>query len=74
MINGIGKTIFKDTSYYYGYYQDGKRHGDGLFFYKNRDRYSGKWSNGMKHGEGTYIIDSSNMKLKGIWVEGKFMQ
>ena len=72
--HGIGKTVFKDGSYYYGYYECDLKQGEGLFFYVNRDRYSGKWWQGMKHGEGTYIIDSSGMKLKGNWVEGKFME
>ena len=72
--HGIGKTIFPDQSYFFGSYTNDERHGEGLFFYKNRDRYSGFWKNGKKHGKGTYIIDSSNMKLKGNWSEGQFLK
>jgi radial spoke head protein 1 len=65
---------FKDKGYYFGYFKDGKRNGEGLFMHANKDRYSGLWKNGLKHGEGTFIIDATQVKLVGQWFEGRILK
>ena len=47
-----------------GEFQNGKRHGDGLFTYNNGDIYSGCWKNGFKHGRGTYIFTKQGGEMK----------
>lgn len=48
MKHGIGKMIYKekeppaDKGEYYGYWENGKRHGEGMLTYPNKDVYSGK--------------------------------
>ena len=61
---------FPDGSYYHGYFDQGKRCGNGLSFYANKDRFSGQWKDGKKHGKGTYIFDHNNSKFKGEWEHG----
>ena len=49
---------------YFGRFENGKRHGEGVFTYiKNKGVYSGSWKHGKKHGTGTYIFDSTKMKV-----------
>lgn len=49
---------------YYGRFENGKRHGEGVMTYKkNKDIYSGSWKYGKKNGKGTYIFDATKMKV-----------
>ncbi len=56
--------IFSAEGEYYGRFENGKRHGEGVFTYKKtKDIYSGSWKFGKKHGRGTYIFDATKMKV-----------
>jgi len=56
---------FSNEGEYFGRFENGKRHGEGVFTYKKtKDIYSGKWKFGKKHGIGTYIFDATKMKVK----------
>ena len=66
-------TYFKkgeEDGQYNGFWEHGRRHGEGVFQYKNGDVYSGWWKHGEKEGTGTYIFKSTGMKLFGEWVNG----
>ena len=49
--------------YFKGFYENGKRHGEGTFHYANGDSYSGWWKYGVKCGEGTYTYASTGMRV-----------
>ena len=40
---------------YDGWWVNGKREGQGIYFYANGDRYEGDWKNDCKHGKGIYV-------------------
>lgn len=49
---------------YFGRWENGKRHGEGIFTYKKtNDTYSGYWQYGKKHGYGTYIYVKTKIKV-----------
>ena len=53
---------------FYGRFENGKKHGEGVFTYKKtKDIYSGSWKYGKKHGKGTYIFDATKMKVNIIY-------
>ncbi len=54
---------------YQGYWENGYRHGEGVFSYSNGDVYSGWFRFGQKEGTGTYFSEASKMKLTGEWKE-----
>eukprot|EP00358_Blepharisma_japonicum_P002331 CAMPEP_0202949578 /NCGR_PEP_ID=MMETSP1395-20130829/16326_1 /ASSEMBLY_ACC=CAM_ASM_000871 /TAXON_ID=5961 /ORGANISM="Blepharisma japonicum, Strain Stock R1072" /LENGTH=138 /DNA_ID=CAMNT_0049652733 /DNA_START=216 /DNA_END=628 /DNA_ORIENTATION=+ len=60
--------------HYNGYFESGKRHGEGVFMYPNGDTYSGWWKDGLKEGKGTYIFKDTGMKVKGIWRAGSLTE
>ena len=63
--DGIGKMTYTVEGEYFGRFENGKRHGEGVFTYKkNKDIYSGQWKFGKKHGKGTYIFDATKTKVK----------
>ena len=73
MHHGIGKMIYNATSEekplvngeYFGRWENGKRHGEGIFTYrKTNDIYSGYWQYGKKHGNGTYIYEKTKIKVR----------
>ena len=41
---------------YNGFWENGMRHGEGVFRYVNGDIYSGWWKHGEKEGTGTYTF------------------
>ena len=51
-----------------GYWENGKRHGEGVFTYVNKDIYSGWWKFGKKEGTGTYVFFDTGMKVLHITV------
>lgn len=59
---------------YYGYWENGKKHGEGLFTYPNADTYSGWWKYGKREGKGTYTFVDTEMKLVGTWLNGDFVK
>lgn len=70
---------YKEKGEYYGQWENGRRHGEGVFTYPNRDVYSGWWAFGKKDGKGTYVFADTGMrvinyndpKLIGDWSENK---
>ena len=56
---------------YQGYWENGHRHGEGIFVYPNGDMYSGWWRFGEKEGTGTYTSKQSGMKMFGEWSAGQ---
>ena len=44
MKSGIGQQSYPGVGTYYGYWEEGKIHGEGVFTYKNKDVYSGNWA------------------------------
>ena len=79
--HGIGKMIYimkgpepkegekpeKRVGEYQGYWENGRRHGEGVFTYPNGDVYSGWWRFGEKEGTGTYTSKATGMKMFGEW-------
>lgn len=54
---------------YFGRFENGKRHGEGVFTYKKtKDIYSGSWKYGKKHGKGSYIFEATKMKVISILI------
>jgi len=68
--HGIGKMIYNGKGEYYGYWENGRRHGEGVFTYPNGDVYSGWWKFGEKEGTGNYVFKQTGMKLFGQWKAG----
>ena len=63
---------YAGTGEYHGYWENGKRHGEGVFTYsKTGDVYSGWWRFGEKEGHGTYVFKESGMKLVGTWAKSQ---
>lgn len=48
---------------YYGQWENGKKHGEGIYTYTNKDVYSGWWSFGKKNGHGTYVFAATNQRV-----------
>lgn len=62
--HGIGKMTYFIEGEYFGRFENGKRHGEGVFTYKKtKDIYSGSWKYGKKHGKGSYIFEATKMKV-----------
>jgi hypothetical protein len=59
---------------YQGYWENDRRHGEGVFVYKNGDVYSGWWRFGEKYGKGTFIAKDTNMKMVGDWENGEMVR
>ena len=49
-----------------GFYEHGRRHGEGTFHYENGDSYSGWWKYGVKCGQGTYNYAKTGMRVSAI--------
>ena len=67
---GIGRLDFNEKGKYFGNFQHGKRHGEGIFTYPNKDVYSGMWKYGKKSGQGVYVYNDTGIKLMGEWTDG----
>lgn len=66
-----GKPKEKLIGEYQGYWENGRRHGEGVFIYPNGDVYSGWWRFGEKEGTGTYKSKETGMKMFGEWKDGE---
>ena len=65
---------FDDKGEYFGRFENGKRHGEGVFKYKKTgNTYSGSWKYGKKHGKGEFIFNDTKMKIAGEWEDGKIV-
>ena len=72
--HGIGKMTFGVEGEYFGIFENGKRHGEGVFKYKKTNNvYSGSWKYGVKHGKGEFIFNATKMKIAGEWDNGKIV-
>ena len=70
--HGIGTMIYGAIGEYFGRFENGKRHGEGVFKYKKSGNvYSGSWKYGVKHGYGEFIFNDTKMKIAGNWENGK---
>ena len=58
---------------YHGYWENGRRHGEGMFTYTSGDVYSGWWKYGQKEGYGTYVFKETGMKMCGDWSKGQIL-
>jgi radial spoke head protein 1 len=65
--------VYAGVGVYYGYWDAGLRHGEGVMTYKNEDIYSGNWREGKKHGTGTYVFKETGMKFVGKWESGQIV-
>jgi len=63
---------YKEKGVYLGYWENGQRHGEGVFTYPNKDTYSGWWKYGKKEGPGTYTFSETGMKFVGTWTGSEF--
>ena len=52
--------------YSLGFFENGKRHGEGTFTYQNGDKYSGWWQYGVKAGQGTYSYAKDGMRVRNV--------
>ena len=66
--------IYKGKGEYHGYWENGRRHGEGVFTYPNGDAYSGWWRFGNKEGAGTYLFKETGMKMTGDWANGEICE
>ena len=67
VINGKGKFLYQDGSYYEGEFVNGKKCGYGVYKWDNDKYYEGKWKNDKQNG----IYHDKNKIIKGIWIGGK---
>ena len=63
MVPSLVKYIYFCTNLSIGFFENGRRHGEGTFTYENGDTYSGWWKYGVKCGQGTYIYKNSGMRV-----------
>jgi hypothetical protein len=66
-MNGWGKKVY-DYGYYEGFFQNGNRHGYGLFNWTESGDYIGFWANDKMHGYGCYL--GTGKDLIGQYVNG----
>jgi hypothetical protein len=52
-----------------GEWQNGDRHGQGVYTWANGDTYDGEWQNGDRHGQGVCIY-ADGRKYDGEWKNG----
>ena len=55
--------IMPKSDGFLGFYENGRRHGEGTFHYQNGDSYSGWWKYGQKSGKGTYTYANTGMRV-----------
>ena len=66
--------MYPKVGEYYGYWENGERHGEGVMTYTNKDVYSGNWANGKKDGQGTYIYFKTGEKYVGNFKNGQLVR
>lgn len=49
--------------YITGFFENGRRHGEGQMNYPNGDVYSGWWKYGQKEGKGAYVYAATGMRV-----------
>jgi len=69
--HGKGRAELPNGDIYDGEYENGKRHGKGVYkFKKSKARYDGAYADNKKHGEGTFYYPDGSI-YKGSWAEDK---
>ncbi len=67
MIDGFGKTKYKNGSMYEGYYRKNKKHGKGKYtFSDGHQYYNGEWKNNKRHGHGLRLYKSGDIYEGGF--------
>lgn len=77
MKHGMGRMEYKGKGRegeYQGYWENDRRHGEGIFTYASGDTYSGWWRFGQKEGKGTFTSKATGMKMVGDWVNGEMIK
>uniref|UniRef100_A0A7S1PIX9 Kinesin motor domain-containing protein n=1 Tax=Percolomonas cosmopolitus TaxID=63605 RepID=A0A7S1PIX9_9EUKA len=64
--NSSMKKASNYTRIYAGFWRDGKKHGEGIYYYKNGDIYDGEWREDKRSGEGTLFV-ANGTKYEGEW-------
>ena len=67
--NGWGKYEY-DNGYYDGFWQNGKKHGYGLYNWNDSGKYIGSWENDTMSGYGVYIAEN-NDNIIGQYRDGE---
>ena len=67
--DGWGKYEY-DNGYYDGFWQNGKKHGYGLYNWNESGKYIGNWENDSMSGYGVYI-DENNDNIIGQYDDGE---
>ena len=53
---------------------DDKFEGNGKYIWKDGEYYIGQYKNGLRNGKGIHFYSNGDIKLKGNWVNGKFVE
>eukprot|EP00250_Pteridium_aquilinum_P012463 c20742_g1_i2 orf=100-2736(+) len=64
---GKGRLSYKDGSFYYGLWKQGKRAGIGSFYYANGDVFQGYWRDDQKHGKGWFYFHTGDRLYADFW-------
>jgi hypothetical protein len=67
--NGFGEIIYKDSSRFVGYFQNGTK-ASGNYFYRNNDEFNGVFIEGKRQGFGIYRHANGDL-FKGLFVDDK---
>lgn len=71
--NSYGVYKWESGEKYEGYWDTGKRNGEGTNYWTSGEKYTGKWKDDIRHGTGTNIYKSSSDfdYYKGSYIMGK---
>ncbi|MFY0630762.1 MAG: hypothetical protein JXR05_10305 [Flavobacteriaceae bacterium] len=69
--NGSGVYKYNNGAFYFGTFQNGKRHGFGKLDFKGGNLYIGEFQNGSYHGLGTYVWSEYKYYM-GQYRDGKY--
>lgn len=64
---GKGRLSYKDGSFYFGLWKQGKRAGIGSFYYANGDVFQGYWRDDQKHGKGWFYFHTGDRLYADFW-------
>lgn len=68
--NGFGQTTFSNGDQYEGYFDNGKRHGQGIYRWPNDSFYEGEWLYGEMTGIGKKVF-SDGGSISGSFLNGE---
>ncbi len=69
-VNGPGVYVFPDDDIFDGYWRNGKRHGQGVYYLVDKQKWSqadrriGRWIDGKKHGRFTYVYSNGGREYE----------